>query len=306
MGIKDEDGAGGNGTKKIKTTKSVTVGGKTYQVDAEDSDAVVSTIAIFEKYNLGSLGPRIVEFYQQGYSNDTVQLLLQDDPEYKKRFAANDARVKAGFPVLSPKEYLATEDAYRAILQDAGLPKGFYDDTSDFQKLIAADLSASAVKRRVDAAAKAVDNADPYYKEALQNMYGLDAGHMIAHLLDPEAALPLIEKQSKAVEYGAAAARQGLTQAPTSQYEAYASGVGTGVGAETGMAQVAEITPGLTTLGQISGDQYNQQTAQDEVFGGLASARRKRQKLTQEEETRFTGRSNVESASLGSGMTGQF
>jgi len=273
---------------------------------SEQQDAIARLKAIFAGYNLGSLADRIAEYIYQGYSEDTTSLLLQDSPEYKQRFAANDARVKAGLPVLSPKEYLATEDAYRAILQDAGLPKGFYDDESDFQKMIASDLSASAVKRRVDAAAKAIDNTDPYYKEALQNMYGLDAGHMIAYVLDPERALPLVEKQAKAVEYGAAALRQGLTQAPTSQYEAYASGVGTGVGAEAGMAQIAEITPGLSTLAQISGDQYNQQTAEQEVFGGLASARRKRQKLTQEEEARFTGRSNVETGSLGSGMTGQF
>ena len=129
-------------------------------------------------------------------------------------------------------------------------------------------------------------------------MYGLDAGHMIAHILDPEAAAPLVEKQAKAVEYGAAAARQGLTQAPTGQYEQYAAGVGTGVGAEQGMAQVAAMTPGLSALAQMSGDQYSQQTAEQEVFGGLASAQRKRQKLVAEEEARFTGRSNIESKSL--------
>lgn len=273
---------------------------------SEKEDAIARLKKTFAGYNLGSLGDRIVEYIYQGYSEDTASLLLQDSPEYKKRFSANDARVKAGLPVLSPKEYLATESAYKSILRNAGLPKGFYDDHSDFQKMIAGDVSATELKQRVDAAAKAIDSSDPYYKEALQNMYGLDAGHMIAYTLDPERALPLVEKQAKAVEYGAAALRQGLTTAPTSQYEAYASGVGTGVGAEQGMAQIAEMTPGLTTLGQISGDQYSQQTAEQEVFGGLASARRKRQKLTQEEEARFTGRSNVESGSLGSGMTGQF
>jgi hypothetical protein len=269
-------------------------------------DAIANLTKTFENYGLGSLAARIAEFMKMGYSADTVSLLLQDSPEYKQRFSANDARVKAGLPVLSPKEYLATESSYRAVLQNAGLPKGFYDNKSDFDKLIANDISGTELNRRVSAAQKALDNTDPYYKEALQNMYGLDAGHMIAHILDPEAATPIVERQARAVEYGAAAARQGLTQAPVSQYEAYASGVGTGTSAETGMAQVAEITPGLTTLGQISGDQYNQQTAQDEVFGGLASARRKREKLSAQEEARFTGRSNVDTGSLGSGMTGQF
>ena len=268
-------------------------------------DAIVNLTKTFENFGLGSLASRIAEYMKMGYSSDTVSLLLQDSPEYKERFSANDARVKAGLPVLSPKDYLATESSYRAILQNAGLPKGFYDNKSDFDKLISNDISGTELNRRVSAAQKALDNTDPYYKEALQNMYGLDAGHMIAHILDPEAATPLVERQAKAVEYGAAAARQGLTQASVSQYEAYASGVGTGVGAEQGMAQVAEIAPGLTTLGQISGDQYSQDTAQQEVFGGLASARRKRQQLTQQEQDRFTGRSNVDTGSLSSGSTGQ-
>jgi len=269
-------------------------------------NAIANMTKTFEGYGLGSLASRIAEFLVQGYSQDTVSLLLQDSPEYRQRFAANDARVKAGLPVLSPKEYLATESAYRAVLQNAGLPKGFYDDQSDFERMIAGDVSATELNQRVSAAAKAIDNTDPYYRDALQNMYGLDAGHMIAHLLDPEKAAPLVEKQAKAVEYGAAALRQGLTPASTSQYEDYAGGMGTGVGAEQGMAQVAAMTPGLTTLGQISGTGYNQQTAEQEVFGGLASAQRARQKLTAEEEARFTGRSNVDSKSLQGDTAGQF
>jgi len=269
-------------------------------------NAIANMTKTFEGYGLGSLASRIAEFLVQGYSQDTVSLLLQDSPEYRQRFAANDARVKAGLPVLSPKEYLATESAYRAVLQNAGLPKGFYDDQSDFERMIAGDVSATELNQRVSAAAKAIDNTDPYYRDALQNMYGLDAGHMIAHLLDPEKAAPLVEMQAKAVEYGAAALRQGLTPASTSQYEDYAGGMGTGVGAEQGMAQVAAMTPGLTTLGQISGTGYNQQTAEQEVFGGLASAQRARQKLTAEEEARFTGRSNVDSKSLQGDTAGQF
>ena len=272
----------------------------------EKQDAIANLTKMFEGYNLGSLASRIAEFIYQGYSANTTSLLLQDAPEYKKRFAANDARIKAGLPVLSPSDYLATENAYRAVLQNAGLPKGFYDDQSDFERLIAGNIDASQLKQRVDAAAKAVDNTDPYYRDALQNMYGLDAGHMIAHLLDPEKAAPLVEKRAKAVEYGAAALRQGLAQGPVSQYEAYAGGMGTGVGAEQGMAQIASMTPGLSALAQISGDQYSQQTAEQEVFGGLASAQRARQKLTAEEEARFTGRSNVDSKSLQGDTAGQF
>jgi len=277
-------------------------------------NAITTMQALFAKYGMTDLANSIVAGAQKGYSSDAMNLAMQSKPSdpslqglydaYSKRFAGNLAREAKGLPPLSPDQYISTEDAYRKIL--AVLPKGFYDSQSHFNDFIGNNIDPSQLQERVSAAQKAIDNTDPYYKQALQEMYGLDPSLMIAHLLDPTAAAPLVERQARAAEYGAAAARQGLSQAPVSQYEAYATGVGTGVDAEKGMAQVAEITPGLTTLGQISGDQYNQQTAQEEVFGGLASARRKREKLSAQEEARFTGRSNVESGSLGSGMTGQF
>ena len=267
------------------------------------TDAIANLTKTFEAYGLGSLASRIAEFVQQGYASDTVSLLLQDSPEYKQRFAANDARRRAGLPVLSPADYLSTEASYRAIMQSAGLPKGFYDTPNDFQKFLEGDVAPTELKGRVDAAAKAVDNTDPYYTQALQEMYGLSTGDMIAHLLDPEKAAPLVMKQAKAAEYGAAALRQGLQTTPN-QYEQYAGGMGTGVGAEQGMAAVAEMAPGLQTLAAISGDRYDQTTAEQEVFGGLASAKRKRQQLSTQEENRFTGRSNVDSKSLQGGIEG--
>ena len=267
-------------------------------------DAIENLKQTFAKYNLGTLGDRIAEYVYQGYSNDTIAMMLQDTPEYKQRFSGNDARLKAGLPVLSPAEYLATEEAYRQVLRSAGLPKGFYDSSDDFAKFISNDISPTEIKQRVDMAAKAVDNTDPYYTQSLREMYGLSTGDMIAHLLDPDKAQPMVLKQARAAEFGAAAARQGLQVTAPSQYEQYAAGVGTGVGAEQGMQAVAEMLPEMQKLGAISGDQYTQQTAEQEVFGGLASAKRKRQQLMQQEESRFTGRSNVDTKSLQGGLEG--
>ena len=268
-------------------------------------DAIANLTKTFENYGLGSLAPRIAEFVYNGYSSDTVSLLLQDSPEYKQRFAGNEARRKAGLPVLSPSDYLSTESSYRQIMASAGLPKGFYDSPDSFAKFIGQDVSPTELKTRVDTAAKAVDNTDPYYTQALRDMYGFSNGDMIAHLLDPEAAAPLVMKQAKAVEYGAAAARQGLSMTTTGA-ENLAVNNQTGVSAEQGMSQIAEMTPGLSGLAGISGETYNQDTAQEEVFGGLASAKRKREQLINQEEDRFTGRSNVDSKSLQGNIEGSF
>jgi len=274
--------------------------------DARDIFKTMLSSYGFSDDQIGQLLPQVMQWNSTYTSAEIANTLLPTTSVYKERFAGNETRIKNGLQPLPLAQYLSLESAYKQVLKRSGLPKGFYDNTSDFANLIANDVSGSELVSRIDAAKRVVDNADPYYTQSLQSMYGLDSGHMIAHILDPEAAAPLVERQTKAVEYGAAAMRQGLATGPVSQYEQYAAGVGTGVGAEAGMAQVAAMTPGLETLAQISGDQYSQATAEQDVFGGLASARRKAQQLSQQEIDRFTGRSNVVSGSLNADNVGQF
>jgi hypothetical protein len=274
--------------------------------DARDIFKNILKDAGFDNDQINQLLPQVTKWHSLYTNEEVMNNLLPTTDVYKQRFAGNQDRIKAGLPPLSMNQYIANETGYRAALRAAGLPTGFKDSKADFASFIANDVSVTEFNDRLTTAKKAIQDTDPYYTQALQSMYGLDAGHMVAHLLDPTAAQPLIEKQAKAAEYGAAAMRQGLATAPTSQYEAYASGVGTGVGAEQGMAQIASMAPGLETLAQISGDQYNQKTAEEEVFGGLASAQRKRQQLSQQEVDRFTGRSNVVSGSLNADNVGQF
>src|SRR5213075_88659 len=90
-------------------------------------DAYLAVNALFKSYGLESLAPKIFDYVKNGYSGDTISILLQDTKEYKARFAGNEARKKAGLPVLSPADYLATEASYKQIMQQAGLPSGFYD-----------------------------------------------------------------------------------------------------------------------------------------------------------------------------------
>jgi hypothetical protein len=261
---------------------------------------------LFKNYGLETLAPKIKEFVQQGYSQDTVTLKLQETPEYQQRFAGNAARAKAGLSVLSPKEYLATEDAYRQIMRTTGLPKGFYDSPDDFNKFIESDVSPTELKQRVDLAQTAIDNADPYYTRSLQEMYGLSNGDMIAQVLDPQRALPFITKQAQAVQFGAAAVRQGL-QVARPVAEQYA-GVGvTQQQAEQGFQAVAQILPTAEKLGQIYGQNYNQEQALSEVFGGPMSAEaiQRRKRLSEMEQSAFAGQSGVGRGSLSRGMSGQ-
>jgi hypothetical protein len=275
---------------------------------AADSRDVFKTVLQqygFTPDQITSLTNQVISWGSTYNATQIVNDLLPTSQEYQNRFAGNADRVKAGLPALSPSAYLALESSYSQIAKTSGLPAGFYDTPDAMARLIGSDVSPTEFNDRVTAAKSAIANTDPYYTQALQQMYGLDNGTMLAHILDPEAAAPIVERQANAAQYGAAALAQGLAINPQN-FEQYASGVGTGVNAVQGMEQVASITPDLANLAAISGDKYNQSTAEAEVFGGLASAKRKREQLVGQEQNRFTGRSNVDSKSLQGNVEGAF
>jgi hypothetical protein len=267
-------------------------------------DAYQNLVKTFEAYNLGSLAPRIRDFINQGYGSDTISLLLQETPEYQARFAANETRKKNGLPVLSPAEYLATERSYTQIMSAAGLPKGFYDNKDDFTKFIAQDVSPSEIKARVDTAADAVANADPFYVSSLKSMYGLTTGDMIAHALDPQMALPLLQKQAAAAKIGTAAARQGWGINATAAENLYTQGVSQAQ-AEQGFRTVAGMQTAQQKLAEIwGGDTAAQgQNLVASTFGtaGAAYADQQIKALQAKEIGAFSGGSGVSKGSLGYG-----
>lgn len=259
----------------------------------------------FTQVQIDSLIPQITQWQAIYSPSQIVTDLLPNTTVYQERFSANQTRIKNGLKPLSPSEYLAAEESYRAVMRDAGLPTGFYDSADDFNNFIANDMSPYETKLRVNAAAQAVNNATPEYKQALRELYGIDESMMAAYMLDPDRALPLVEKQAKAVEFGTAAVKQGLK--PTKIGEEFGTaGPATGYTATQGYAAIAGMLPAAERLGQIYGDNYTQAEAEQEVFGGLASAKRKRQKLGQMETSTFSGQSGLSAGSLKSNKTAQF
>ena len=268
------------------------------------------TKQLFKNYGLESLAPRITEYAQEGFSPETITLKLQETPDYKQRFAGNEARRKAGLPVLSPAEYLSAESSYRDIMRNANLPKGFYDDPNDFSKFISVDVSPAELKSRVDAAALSLENADPFYTGSLQRLYGLSSGDMVAYALDPERALPLITRQVQAAQFGAEAARQGL-QVTTPMAETYTGQLGVSQAqARQGFEDVASILPEAQKLSQITpgAAPVSFEEVTSAVLGGEQSAEyKKRLKILAEaEQSRFAGQSGVGQPSLGMSTEGQF
>lgn len=278
-------------------------------LDAQRTNWSEYLTQVFNSYGLGSLAPRIREFVQQGFTPDTVTLKLQETPEYQQRFKGNETRRRAGLPVLSPAEYLEVESAYRQTMRAAGLPSGFYDEADDFAQFIGIDVSPAELKQRVDVAALTIEGADPLLKDQLKRFYNLNDGDMVAYALDPDRALPTLQRQVQAAQFGAEAARQGF--APTrTMAEAYAGLGVTQEQARAGFEQIAQILPEAETLSQI----YSQEApvgleeVTSAVLGGEQSAEYKKrlQRLSQMQQAEFAGESGVGEGSLAQQRTGQF
>lgn len=240
------------------------------RLTGDQRDAFQAINALFTQYGLGSLAPKIVQYLQNGYSADTISILLQDTPEFKQRFQGNEIRKAKGLPVLSPAEYLSTEASYRQLMRQAGLPEGFYDQPSDFNQFIGKDVSPTELKSRVDLAASATTLASPQLKNALLTMYGLDESHITAYLLDPNRALPTIQKQVAASQIGAEALKQGLQV--SGHAEDYAMAGVTAQQAAQAYGSIAQQLPGFETAGSAYGININQDVLEQAYLGSVDNA----------------------------------
>lgn len=239
------------------------------QLSGEKRDAYAALTNLFAGYGLQSLAGKIYEYIQNGYSADTISVLLQDTPEYKERFAGNQQRKAKGLPVLSPAEYLSTESSYRQLMRQAGLPAGFYDQASDFTSFIGKDVSPTELKSRVDLASQATALASPVYKEALQRMYGISEDSLTAYFLDPDRALPIIQKQAAAAAIGAEALRRGLDVSPRA--EEYALSGVTQQQAAQAYGTIADQLPDYEVFSSSFGEKVTQGDFEQALFGGGAA-----------------------------------
>src|SRR5690606_25123415 len=107
---------------------------------------------------------------------------------------------------------LAYETQARQLMRAAGLPPGFWDEPSDFRRLIANDVSIAELAERINEGYLRVARADQTVRDAFASMFGPSGDAALAALfLDPERALPALQRQAGAAEFGGAGLRFGFT-----------------------------------------------------------------------------------------------
>ena len=314
----------GNPTGNETATTATTTGGI-----SSDQNALQQLQSLYSGMGLGpEIANALTNLIKEGYTSDTLKLMAQDpnainssDPyvkqfvgAYNTRFVANADRIKNGFAPLAPADYIARESAYRSAMASAGLPPEFYNTNAALSGWIANNVDTATVQAKINIASDVVNNYDQTAKDQALALYGLDTGHLIAHILDPVAALPIIQKQANIVQLGADAARAGVAQNLDTLTQL--NTIGTTQSAATqafgniavelpSMQAIASRYSGYGPAGTIEQSLLNQQLGTTSPDETQAQAEARLSRLKTQESSTFGGSSGVSAQGQSLGVANQ-
>lgn len=170
------------------------------------ADASAYLRDLLARYGLESLTDWMLDLIRQGGEQVDENVLIQqlrERPEYKTRFAAIEQRRQAGLPAISEADVLNYENTARQMFRAVGLPPGFYDQPEDFVDLLVKDVSPAELQGRIEDGWVRVAQQDPNVRAAFAEWFGPQSDAALAAVfLDPDKALPVLQKQVAAAEIG--------------------------------------------------------------------------------------------------------
>lgn len=271
----------------------------------------------FKQYGLESLVEGIKDLIQKDVSPSQFTIELRNSPAYLKRFAANAARVKAGYKALDEGTYLALEDSYQNLMRNYGLPASYWEKGElgvqpGFEKLIAGNVDPVELEQRLVQAVDQIEKGPKEYMDAIKQFYPeISRSDLLSYVLDPENALKTIQSKVKAAQIGGEYLRAGLGTDVTRASELATQGVT----ADIARASIPTIMETAKRGGELAGfygnaglGLYDQATAEEEIYnlGKAAEAKKKREKLVGLEQASFAGQYGGAQGALDRGRSGAY
>ena len=272
-------------------------------------DAFALLKDVFASYGLEELAAQIEGYMREGIGTAEATIKLKQSQPYKDRFYGNELRLAAGRNVINEAEYLDLENSYSETLKAYGLQDYFGTGVTpterknrqkEIAKVIGNDISAVEFKDRVSTSVDRVKMADPGTKKAFQDFYGIGEADLVKYFLNPTQTLVTLKEKATAAEIGGAAIGQNLPATMASAEELARFGINREQ-AQVGYSTIAQELPTAAKLGQIydeEGITYGQAEAEQATFKGLASAKRKKERLAEKEIASFSGSAGVGAAGL--------
>ena len=283
------------------------VGGTGADFDQNAFDIVKD---LLKKYNIEELESVVRGWIENKVSEEAAIANLRGTDAYKTRFKGNELRRAAGLNVFDEGTYLAQENDYEEWARYYGV-LGKLGDTTQKRRETFANLMANSVftpeyKTRLETYVDRVDRGDPGIKRTLRSFYNITDDDLLNYFINPKENIKVLQEKVTAAEIGAAATAQGLGASRARAEDLARFGIDRAT-AIAGYQDIAAALPRGQMLGGIyreEGIDYTQQTAEEEEFKQMESARRARRRLAEREAATFGGGSAVARGSLGSSTAG--
>ena len=281
---------------------SVTEGTDPYAYDKsvradDERTRQINAIAVLKQqmddYGLSSLMDKITQYVQDGYDANAVVALIRTTQEYKDRFPAMETLAKKGH-AMTEANYIQYETNAAGIEKMYGLPTGMLSNKDEITNLLKNEVSGTELEQRVVLASNNAYTTSPELQQTFKDYFGVDSGGLTAYFLDPEKALPLLQKQVATANIGAEAAKQQMPVSAALAGQIANAGVTTAQ-ATTGFATTA------AQMGLASG--YGDVTSQDELINANllnnSQAAQNVNRVAQSRVNRFAGGGAFESTNAG-------
>lgn len=220
----------GSPTEQIGALPTLANGQPATTATAISQDALARLTQILNQYGLGSLTQWALEKLRQGASEAQILIELYDQPAFKQRFPAIDARKNNGLTPVSPSEILEYEQRVNQLLRMSGLGQMF-GGSLNAQDLLAKDVSIAELSYRIEQGYMKVQSAPQVVRDAFKLYFGVNGDSAMAALfLDPNIAAPELQKMAMT---------------------AYAGGVGMQYGVGLGESKARQIADLGLSEGQI-------------------------------------------------------
>lgn len=221
-----------------------------------------------------------------------VEEEIRSSRQFERRFPGLKERTKNGHNAISVAEYLALEDGFMSTMRAAGMPASFYDSAEDFSNFIGNDVSVNELEQRVSRGVVAAQQAPQEVKDALTRFYGIKnpIGALTAYYLDPESALPAIEREFESAQLAGASKRTEFGELDRGQAERL-QGLGvTEAAAVQGFSTLAQQEELLTqNLG--TGKTFSQDEKLSAQFEGDAGTLNEIKRQREQRKSAFGGQS---------------
>lgn len=272
---------------------------RTQPYDDESANSFIRSL--FGDVLGGILQDKAGDYYRDWLEGKPIEQIIfeiRQSPEHAARFPGfKDLEAKGRS--INEAAYLDLERTYTQVARNFDLPPGFYDDPSDFGKLIAGEVSPAEWQRRLTSwQAYERETRDPVAMEEYRRQFAaagltVSDGDMLALVIDPARSVSAVERRLEAGRIATESVRAGFGQLGTDEALGLADQGVTREDAARGFDALADSRELFAPLPGEPGGALGRQEQLGAAFGTDAGARRRVERIRDRRRAGFSGGGGV-------------